>query len=162
MKAIRLAVLAAATSVSVFAANDASAQSATQTVTYEVAAVDQISVTGSPSLVVNSATAGSGLNSATGSGTYAVTTNGTARKITASLDTNMPAGVTLSASLDAPDGAISAGSVSLTSIAQDVVTGITELNESGLAITYTLEAALSAGVVESANKTVTFTVTAGA
>lgn len=163
MKVMRLAAaVAVAATVSVLAANDASAQSATQSVTYEVAAVDQISVTGSPSLVVNSATAGSGLNSATASGSYAITTNGTGRKITASLDTDMPAGLTLSASLAAPGGATSAGTVGLTSVAQDVVTGITELNESGLDITYTLDAELSAGVVQSANKTVTYTVTAGA
>lgn len=162
MKSLRLAaVLAAAASVSAFAAIDASAQEATTTATYEVTAVDEISVTGAPSLIVNSAVAGSGLTSATASGSYAVTSNGTGRKITASIDTNMPAGLTLSVSLAAPTGGTSAGKKALTSIATDVVTGITQLNESGLAITYTLDAALSAGVVASANKIVKYTITTG-
>jgi hypothetical protein len=161
MKALQIAATLAI-AASVFAAKDASAQTATQTVSYEVAAVDQISVAGSPSLVVNSATAGNALNSATASGTYAVTTNGTNRKITASIDTNMPTGVTLTVSLGAPTGASSAGTVTLSTTAQDVVTGITTVNESGLSIGYGLSAAITAGVVAAGNKTVTYTITAGA
>jgi hypothetical protein len=161
MKALQFAATLAI-AASVFAAKDASAQTATQTVSYEVAAVDQISVSGSPSLVVNSATAGSALNSATAGGTYAVTTNGTNRKITASIDTNMPTGVTLTVSLGAPTGASSAGTVTLSTTAQDVVTGITTVNESGLSIGYGLSAAISAGVVAAGNRTVTYTITAGA
>jgi hypothetical protein len=161
MKALQVAATLAI-AASVFAAKDASAQTATQTVSYEVAAVDQISVAGSPSLVVNSATAGNALNSATAGGTYAVTTNGTNRKITASIDTNMPSGVTLTVSLGAPTGASSAGTVTLSTTAQDVVTGITTVNESGLSIGYGLSAAITAGVVAAGNKTVTYTITAGA
>lgn len=161
MKALRFAATLAI-AASVFAAKDASAQTATQTVSYEVAAVDQISVAGSPSLVVNSATAGNALNSATAGGTYAITTNGTNRKITASIDTNMPSGVTLTVSLGAPTGASSAGTVTLSTTAQDVVTGITTVNESGLSIGYGLSASITAGVVAAANKTVTYTITAGA
>jgi hypothetical protein len=151
-----------AIAASVFAAKDASAQTATQTVSYEVAAVDQISVSGSPSLVVNTATAGSALTSATASGAYAVTTNGTNRKITASLDSNMPSGVTLTVSLGAPSNAVSAGTVTLSTTAQDVVTGISTVNESGLSIGYGLSATVAAGVVPAGNKTVTYTITAGA
>lgn len=161
MKALQFAATLAI-AASVFAAKDASAQTATQTVSYEVAAVDQISVSGSPSLVVNTATAGSALTSASASGTYAVTTNGTNRKITASLDTNMPSGVTLTVSLGAPSGASSAGTVTLSTTAQDVVTGITTVNESGLSIGYGLSATVAAGVVPAGNKTVTYTITAGA
>ncbi|HVH12562.1 MAG TPA: hypothetical protein VM759_05905 [Longimicrobium sp.] len=148
--------------VSVLAARDASAQTATQTVSYEVAAVDQISVSGSPSLVVNAATAGNALTSATASGTYAITTNGADRKITASIDSNLPTGVTLTVTLGAPTGATSAGAVTLGTTAQDVVTGISTVNESGLAIDYGLSASITAGVVPAGNRTVTYTVTAGA
>lgn len=161
MKSLRIAA-ALAIVAAAFAATDASAQTATQTVSYQVAAVDQISVSGSPSLVVNSATAGSALNSATASGTYAVTTNGTGRKITASLDSNMPTGVTLTVALGAPTGASSSGTVTLSTTAQDVVTNITTVNESGLSISYGLSAAITAGVVPAGNKTVTYTITAGA
>lgn len=161
MKALHIAA-GLALAASVFAASDAAAQTATQTVSYEVTAVDEISVAGSPSLVINSATAGSGLTSATASGTYAVTTNGTLRKITASIDANMPAGVTLSVALGAPTNATSAGSVTLSTVAQDVVTGISTLNESGLSISYGLSADVTAGVVPAGNRAVTYTVTAGA
>lgn len=161
MKALQFAATLAI-AATVFAAKDASAQTATQTVSYEVSAVDQISVSGSPSLVVNSATAGSALNSATASGTYAITTNGTNRKITASIDSNMPSGVTLTVALGAPTGGTSAGAVTLNTTAKDVVTGITQVNQSGLSVSYGLSATLAAGVVSAANKTVTYTITAGA
>lgn len=162
MNALKFAATLAI-AASAFAVQDASAQqTAQQVVSYEVAAVDQITVSGSPSLVINSATAGSTLNSASASGTYAVTTNGANRKITAAIDTNMPTGVTLTVSLGAPTGATSAGTVTLNNVAQDVVTGISTVNQSGLSISYGLSATISAGVVPAGNKTVTYTITAGA
>jgi hypothetical protein len=162
MKALRLAAGLAIAAAAFATTTDAAAQTATQSVTYEVAAVDQISVSGTPSLVVNSATAGSALNAATASGTYAITTNGTDRKITASIDSDMPTGVTLTVSLGAPTGATSTGAVTLSTTAQDVVTGITTVNQSGLGISYGLSADITAGVVAQANRTVTYTITAGA
>lgn len=161
MKSIRYAA-AFAIAASAFAAADASAQTATQTVSYEVAAINEISVSGSPSLVINSGTAGSGLTSASAAGTYAITTNETNRKVTAQIDSNMPSGVTLSVTLAAPTGGTSAGSVNLSTTAVDVVTGVSNVNQSGLGITYGLSATVSAGVVPAGNKTVTYTITAGA
>lgn len=161
MKSIRYAA-ALALAAAAFGARDASAQTATQTVSYEVAAVNEISVSGSPSLVINSATAGSGLSSASASATYAITTNETNRKVTAQIDSNMPSGVTLSVTLDAPTGGTSAGAVNLSTTAQDVVTGVSSINQSGLSITYGLSATVAAGVVAAGNKTVTYTITAGA
>jgi hypothetical protein len=144
-------------------AGTAAAQTATQTVTYEVQAVNQISVSGNPSaLVVSTASAGSAPTSATNSSTtWAITTNESNKKVTAAINTAMPSGVTLSASLAAPTGATSAGSVALTTTAADLVTGITKLNSSGLTITYTLSATSAAGVVSSSTKTVTFTLVDG-
>ena len=161
MKTIRYAA-ALALAASAFAARDASAQTATQTVSYEVAAINEISVSGSPSLLINDATPGSGLTSATAGGTYAITTNQTNRKITAEIDSNMPAGVTLSVSLAAPSGGTSAGAVTLSTTAQDVVTGVSNVNQSGLSISYGLSATVAAGVVPAGNRTVTYTITAGA
>lgn len=136
---------------------------ATQTVTYEVTAINELSVSGDPAaLTVSTATAGSAPNSVSdASTTYAITTNETSRKITGAINTAMPAGVTLSANLAAPTGATSAGAVALTGTAQDLVTGISTLNESGKTITYSLSATSAAGVVPSATKTVTLTITAG-
>jgi hypothetical protein len=59
-----------------------------------------------------------------------------------------------------PTNATSAGDVALTSTAQELVTGITKLNESGLSLTYTASATAAAGV-QSVARTVTYTVTGG-
>ena len=151
----------AAAFVAAAAATTAHAQTATQSVGFEVQAISQIAFTGSPSLVISSATAGSAPTSATGSATYAVTTNETNQKITAEIDSDMPSGVTLSVNLAAPSGASSAGAVSLGTAAQDVVTGISTLNASGLSVGYTLSATSAAGVVPADSRTVTYTITAG-
>lgn len=144
--------------------NASAATTAEQTVTYEVTAINELSVS-SPtvSLTVNAASAGSAPTAASDASTsYAITTNESNRKITGALNTAMPSGVSLSASLAAPAGATSVGAVALTGSAQDLVTGISTLNESGKVITYNLSATSAAGVVPSASKTVTLTVTAGA
>lgn len=161
MNSIRYAA-ALVLAASVFAARDASAQTATQTVSYEVTAINEISVSGSPSMVINDATPGSGLTSTTASGTYAITTNETNRKVTAEIDTNMPSGVTLSVTLAAPNGGTSTGAVTLSTTPQDVVTGVSNVNQSGLSISYGLSATVAAGVVAAGNRTVTYTITAGA
>ena len=137
--------------------------SATQTVTYAVSAINEISVSGNPAaLTVSTATAGSAPNSVSdATTTYAITTNGTGKKITGAINTAMPAGVTLTVNLTAPTGGTSAGATSLGTSASDLVTGITTLNESGKTITYSLSATSAAGVVSSASKTVTLTVADG-
>ena len=86
-----------------------SAQTSTQTVTFQVDAINQIAFSGSPSLVINTATAGSAPTAATAAASWAVTTNQSGAKITASIGSNMPAGLTLTASLAAPTGGSSAG-----------------------------------------------------
>ncbi|HEX6751308.1 MAG TPA: hypothetical protein VF092_28715 [Longimicrobium sp.] len=159
MKLIRFAIPAAA--LLVVSAVDARAQ-ATQDVTLEVQAINQLSFTGSPSLVISTATAGGAPTSATANATYAITTNESNRKVTAQIDSDTPAGVALSVSLAAPAGATSAGAVQLGTTAQDVVTGIGTVSASGLNVTYTLSATAAAGVVPSTTRTVTYTITAGA
>src|SRR3954462_14620162 len=89
----------------VAAAASASAQTATQTVTMQVDAINLISVSGTPSLAISAAVAGGAPTSVTSTGnTWAVTTNQTNAKITASIPTAMPAGVTLSANMGNPTG----------------------------------------------------------
>jgi len=73
----------------------------------------------------------------------------------------MPAGITLTIDLVAPTGGTSAGDVSLSTVAADAVTGISTLAESSKMIAYKLSATIAAGVVASASKTVTLTITAG-
>lgn len=148
--------------VALFAASAVQAQTATQTVTFQVDAINEVAFAGAPSLTINAATAGSAPTSATSNvATWAVTTNQSGAKITASINAAMPAGVTLQANLAAPAGATSAGLTSLTTVAADVVTGITQLAASALGVTYQLNATAAAGVVASQSRTVTYTITGG-
>ena len=138
------------------------AQTASHVLTFQVSAINQVSVSGTPSLTINAAVAGSAPTTVTATGsTYSVTTNQSSAKITAAIDAAMPTGVTLSTTLTAPTGGTSAGRQSLSATATDVVTGITKLNQAGLAITYQLDATAAAGVVSSATRTVTYTITGG-
>jgi len=144
------------------AVNTASAQTATQTVTFQVTAINQISVTGAPSLDINTATAGSAPTSVTAAAnSWSVTTNQSTAMITASIPSDMPAGLTLSANLIAPAGATSTGLTALSTTAVNVVTGITKLNSAALGLTYQLDATAVAGVVTSATRVVTYTITGG-
>ena len=144
------------------AAPAAQAQTATQTVTFQVNAINQIAFVGAPSLTITTATAGSAPTSVTdATSSWAVTTNQTGAKITASIASNMPTGLTLSSSLVAPAAATSAGFLSLSTTAVDLVTGITKLAQGALGVSYQLDATAAAGVVASATRLVTYTITGG-
>jgi hypothetical protein len=147
--------------IALCATNAASAQTATQVVTFEVAAINQISFSGSPSLLINAAVAGNDPTSANNSvAKWAVTTNQSNAKITASIDADMPAGLTLWVSLGAPVGSTGIGN-SLSTTSVDLVTGITKLAQSNLSVLYSLDASPAAGVVASTTRTVTYTITGG-
>jgi hypothetical protein len=137
--------------------------SANQTVTYEVQAINEISVSGNPgALTVSAATAGSEPTAATdATTTYSITTNGSNKKITGILNTAMPANTALKVTLTAPTGGTSAGQVSLSASAQDLVTGISAVAQSAVGISYEFSATIAAGVVSSAQKTVTLTIADG-
>jgi hypothetical protein len=155
--------LLTAAALSVFAFSGAQAQGNTdnQTVTFTVEAINEIAITGTVTLTINSATAGADPDAAQSTAaTYAITTNETARKITAALDQAMPTGLTLNITLAAPTGATSVGAVSLSATEQDVVTGISNVAESALAITYDLEATAAAAVQAGTERIVTLTITA--
>jgi hypothetical protein len=144
------------------AAASAAAQTVPQTVTFQVDAVNQIAVTGSPTMAITAAVPGNPPTSVTSAGnTWAVTTNQSTAKITASIGSAMPAGLTLSANLGAPAGATSAGLVALSISTVDIVTGITKLNSSGLSLSYQLDATTAAGVITSTTRVVTYTITGG-
>src|SRR5687768_2744287 len=141
----------------------ARAQIATQVVRFQVNAINQIAVTGDPApMVINTATAGSTPTSVSANGTsYAITTNQSNQKITASVDQPLPGGVTLEVSMAAPDGAASTGPVALGTAGADVVTGISSIAASSLPITYRLSAATTVQMSAPATRTVTFTVVSG-
>lgn len=158
MKFIKSAAAAVITS-GILASSIFAGDSATQTVNFEVEEINELAFDGTINLTIDSAVAGEAPIDATddSSGTYAITTNETGRKITAALDQAMPNGVTLKVSLTAPSGATST-EVTLGTSAADAVTGISTLNQAGLGVSYTLSASPSAGVV-SGTRVVTYTIT---
>lgn len=141
----------------------ASAQTAQQTVTFSVTDVATVTVSGNPGPMSAPSDSSAISNSAT---TYDVTTNSAvAKKITGYIDQAMPTGTTLGVALADPDGAgaaTSTGNVVLTATstgtAQDLVTGITQLQTTGKQITYTLRAGVTAAAATSLTRVVTFTI----
>lgn len=132
----------------------------THVVSFDFLGINEIEVTGTPNLTISSAIAGEQPQEATdSSSTYGITTNGTNKKITASIDTAMPAHVTLKVNVAAPSGSgTSLGDMTLTTSASNVVTSISQVAESSLTITYKLSATVQAGVLSNNTRTVTFTI----
>lgn len=158
MRKIQFMVPAAVLALTAFT-GDVSAQTATAT--YEVKAIEQMAVSGNPAaLVIDNATKlENGVTDA--STTWDVTSNLTGTKVTGAIDLAMPTDVTLTVNLTGPTGATSNGAVSLSTTAAALVTDITKVQESALTVTYGLKATPSAGVLASATRTVTYTITAG-
>jgi hypothetical protein len=138
----------------------ASAQ--TQTATFSVSAINQIAFVGTPTLAITTAVAGSAPTSVTdASSTWSVTTNQTGAKISASIPTALPAGVTLSVNMTQPTGGASLGYKPLAVAPVDLVTGITTVAQGSLGLTYKLDATVVAGVVTSQTRVITYTITGG-
>ncbi|MEX2153992.1 MAG: hypothetical protein WD825_11685 [Gemmatimonadaceae bacterium] len=136
-------------------AGAASAQTtATQNVTITVTEVDIITVAGGDVAI------SVGVGSTQAARTYSVTTNGTARTITGQITTgvNFPTGLTLTTNLVAPTNASSNGAVALTTTAATLVTGIANVDQSGLGITYTATATASAPTGAQGQRTITYTI----
>lgn len=121
---------------------------------------DSISLSGNPSVMaISTATAGQQPNSASNASTnYNLTTTATVRKITGNLNSNMPSGVTLQIQLAASGGATSAGSVTMTTTATNLVTSISKsTTATNLTVTYNLSATAAAAQVSNATRTLTLT-----
>ncbi len=144
----------------IFAASTAFAQSntATQNVSINVAEIAVIAVTGNVSMTINAATAGQAPDAATASSSYNLTTNGEDKKITAELDSRMPKGLTLKATMAAPEGAESEGKMTLSDRAVTLVSDISQVRGSGLSLNYEAVATVDAEP-DSYTRTVTFTIT---
>ena len=134
-----------------------------QTVNFEVKPINQFSITSTAvTLTITTATAGSDPAPVSdASSRWAVTTNQTGAKISASIPTAMPAGLTLGVALAAPGGA-STTAQNLSASSQDLVTGITKVATGNLTVTYTLTATAAAGVILPDSRLVTYTMTPGA
>lgn len=152
MKLLALTALTTTTALS-------AADTDTVTVTFTIDTVRDIVFSGDPApftilpgleAVVDSTT------------TYAVTTNANNQRITAALDTNMPAETLLEVQLAPPTGATAAGFVTLTTVAADLVTGITDVDEAGLLVTYRASATVDAIPAAADTRTITYTILDGA
>ena len=156
-KKVTLAIAAALALTSGMAAR--AADNASHTVSFNIAAINEITLGAGVTLTVNTATAGSQPNSVSAGSTYSITTNGTtdSKKISAKLDSAMPANVTLSVNVTAPSNdSISAGAVTLTTSDTEVVGSIEGVAASA-AINYTLSATVAAAPA-GGSKTVTYTI----
>jgi len=165
MRNLLVTVFLVATLVIVSAVAALPATTAEQTLSYQVEAINEIAVSASPvSLIINTAGAGSEPSSVMdATTTYAITTNGgiNSRKITAQLDSDMPAGLTLCITLAPPTGADAMISdVVLSMTPADVVGCINSVAQSELTITYTLSTNVAVGVVNPATRTITLIITA--
>ncbi len=159
MKTLR--ALALATLVVFGSAGTSFAQTDSEghTVTMEVAPINVLAITGNLTLTIDQATPGSDPDPVDGSASYAVTTNEDAKKITAEINANLPANMSLVVDAAAPTGATGSTDVPLTETAADVVTGMSTIAASGLALNYTFSATAAAGKLASTGYTVTYTIT---
>jgi hypothetical protein len=123
--------------------------------------LDTLTVSGNPSpMTINTAVAGqqptSVSNSSTTYSVIVVSLSG--RSITGQLNANMPSNVTLKVALAAQSGSTSAGSVAMSTTAQNLVTGIPIITISAPAtITYTLSATVNAAQVTNGTRVLTLT-----
>lgn len=145
----------AALALSVAVTSAASAQvSQTQHVPLSVSAVDEFTVTGLSPLTITINTFNPTSEFST---TYSITTNSsTTRRITAKLDQDLPAGVTLNVQFQSPGGSSVTAAKDLTATPQNVVTSISQLVAAAKTITYTVTVAPSVapGII---TRTVTYT-----
>ncbi|MFH1453338.1 MAG: hypothetical protein ABIH00_05095 [Armatimonadota bacterium] len=137
------------------------ASSDTQTVYYEIDAINELTAGADVTLTINSATAGSqpSDDDAFPSPGYDITTNETGKKITAALNANMPNNTNLTTYLNPPTGAATNGEVTLDSTAQSVVYSIETVAESHLTYSVSLNATVSAGLPADGSRVITWTLT---
>lgn len=122
------------------------------------AGADSLDISGNVNLTIDAVmSVGGGLAEDVDNTTYAVTNTAGTKKLIGRLNAPMPAHITLSVQAAAPLGATSTGTVTLTAIAQDLVTGIGVLTQGGLPLTFTLAATVQAGVVSASTRTLTLT-----
>ncbi len=140
-----------------------SADTAEQTINITVPVVNEITVSGAASLVVQTPAAGAGFADVTNSlTTYAITTNQSNKKITGALAAAMPTGLKLFVHLNVPSSTGSAATnvpeqEMTDGTIKDLVTGISSVNDASSVIDYRLSATAQAAS-GSPTATMTFTI----
>ena len=139
-------------SASAFAADNAN-----QRLNFQVQSFVNITLADATLNLVISSIPFGGQGEATASSSYALVNNKPGQKITASLDSNMPAATSLQLTAAAPTGATAAGAVSLSSTPATIATGVNNVNQSGLGLAYSFKASEQASTAAFV-RTVTYTV----
>lgn len=136
---------------------------ATQRITYSIEEATYISVSGDPTpMRVVAATSGTEPVPVTEASTsYSLAANGgeNAKKITAAIDKDLPAGVLLEVQLAPPDGNATSTRQAMSSRATDLVTNIDNVAVTNQPITYTLRADPTAPKLVGETILVTYTIT---
>ncbi len=163
MKKSTLIIALVALSAFAFQLSFAQLSSANQLVTLEVKVVNKINISGPISLTIDDVIpGGADLQPVSNNLTsYNITHNGSAvGKITAAINSPLPAGITLQLTLASTLGT-SKGiqNISNATTAIDVVDGINQGKDATQMITYNFSATPEAGVFTSTTKTVTLTIT---
>jgi len=145
-------VVLALGSASTFAADNAN-----QKLNFQVQPFVNITLAdASLNLVISSIPLG-GQGEATASSSYALVNNKAGQKITASLDSDMPAATALQLTAAAPTGAKAAGAVTLSAKAVNIASDVSNVNQSGLGLAYSFKASEQASTAAFV-RTVTYTV----
>ncbi|MFH1452375.1 MAG: hypothetical protein ABIH00_00110 [Armatimonadota bacterium] len=132
----------------------------TQTVYYEIDAINEIAFDADETLTINFATAGTEPDRDIAECTYAITTNETAgKKLTGAINANMPGDTDLMVTAAAPTGGSGSGQVTLNTTAATLVASIETVAESGIAYSITLDANVAAGLPADGSRVLTFTLT---
>lgn len=137
-------------------------QTATQALRLEVRPISAIQIRGTSVVNIPMRQTGSHPVISKSAATYAVTTNEVNRRIMVAIDAPMPDGTTLTMTMAAPSGGRAIESVALSTTPQTAVTGISLLNQGGLAIEYSVIAAPGSVVKAAANRTVSLTLVSSA
>jgi hypothetical protein len=141
----------------------ADTDTATQTVTYGVDEISTISVSGSPgAMTLTTATAGSAPTAVPdATTTYSLTNNAgeDSKMVTATMDRNTPADVTLEVTLEVPDAYATATKQILSTDTVKVLEHIGNVSVTGKTITYSLSAYKGAAAISAQSVEVTFTIT---
>lgn len=155
----RLAVLGLTVAALIFALAVPTLALNSHDVTVTISAVNEISVTGAPSLTVSTATAGQDLDDDVDTDTcdLAWTTNAASKKITVA--TTLAPSVTLKVVAVTPTAGAAAAEVLLSTSEANFITGIGKTFGTS-DITYTLAATVTDAIVAGGTITVTYTIVA--
>ncbi len=120
--------------------------SASAAIAFTFQEVNEIAITGTPNLEINTVTAGQQPDTVIDDTIrYAISTNGENKRVMASLDTPMPPGTTLEVKFAKPSGtATTLNYVSLSTTPTEVLNGISHVADATTRVIYRLSASIDA------------------